>query len=159
MNARKLWNDYKTPLAIGAGALGTWALGATVEPELVKSLGDNAYNWRFLSSVPLALAGAEASKTYWQNSVGRGLTAGEKALAYLSGAVLASTVTEGWEHLGAKIGPIQEGLKNVGDALGTDIIGKKEFPGQGSAVDTVISTLGAGAVEGIKEYFSKRRKN
>ena len=159
MNARKLWNDYKTPLALGAGALGTWALGATVEPDMVRSIGDSAYNWRFGFSIPFALAGAEASKTYWQNRMGRDLTAGEMALAYLSGAVLASTVVEGWEHLGAKIGPIQEAAKSVGDALGTNIIGKKEFPGLDSAADTVTSTLGAGAVEGIKEYFSKRRKN
>ncbi len=158
MNARKLWNDYKTPLALGAAGLGTWALGSTLEPELVRNLGENAYNWRFLFSVPLAVAGAETAKTYWQNRLGRELTSGEKAAAYVAGAAIASTGAEGWEYLGSQLQPVQETLKTIGDTLGTDIIGKKEFPGLGSPKDAVINTASAVGLESLKHYFSKSKR-
>ena len=145
---------YKLPLLLTAGSLGTWAVGATVEPELVRNFGDNAYMWRFASYIPFALAGAEASKTFWENRVGRPLTLWEKTIAYTSGAVVASAIYEGWEHYGAQA-PVQEKLRYIADTVNFEGLGKNEFYAKGAVSDIVKTTLGALGIEGAKEYVSK----
>ena len=145
---------YKLPLALTAGSLGAWAVGTTVEPELVKKFGDSAYAWRFASYIPFALAGAEASKTFWENRVGRPLTLWEKAMAYTSGAVVASAIYEGWEHYGAQA-PVQEKLSYIADAVNFEGLGKNEFYAKGAVSDIAKTTLGALGIEGAKEYVSR----
>jgi hypothetical protein len=153
--AKKFVKDYKTPLALTAGSLALWGIGANAEPYMT-ALKDPTV-WRFTSYVPFAVAGAEAGKTFWQNAKGKELSGYEKLIAYTSGAVVASVMYEGWESVGST-DAIYNGLHN---AFGRVI--QQDFAYKGSINDAIITSLGALGIEGIKEsakktkgYFSRK---
>jgi hypothetical protein len=157
--AKQILKRYMAPIALTAGSLAAWGIGASVEPELVNEFGENGYLWRFATYVPFAVAGAETFKNVFEDKAGRPLTKGEKLAAYAAGAAVAASIYKGWEVFGSS-GATQEILKQTADRVGTETFGKTDFYAKGRWMDVAYSTLGALGVEGVKEYASKlRNKN